>query len=302
MVSAGLLVGLSGTLPAAADTQSNATGANRVSAAPSATITTAPLNLRRGPGLSYGVHKVIPRGTRVYPTGRSARGFAEITVGSSRGWVSGRYLASSARRTAAASGVPRVTGSRYATRTLRIRSTSATKKFKVVAVVPRGTRLSITGVRKNGRSQVRYANAARWVLTKYLSRSRPAAAAAAPAASSYAVEKRLTANTIRVHRAARRAFPWVKTYHGYRNDPGSDHYRGRGLDLMIPNYRSAASRARGNQVANWARSNSRQLRIQYVIWNQHIWNVSRAGEGWRRMASRGNDSANHKNHVHISVR
>jgi uncharacterized protein YraI len=216
---------MSATLPAAAETQSNTTTAIRVSSAPSAKVqvkvTTAPLNLRRGPGRSYGVRKVIARGTRVSLTGRSARGFAEIIVGSSRGWVSTRYLASSAPRTRA---------------------------------------------------------------------------------SGYAVEKRLTANTIRVHRAARRAFPWVRTYHGYRNDPGSDHYRGRGLDLMIPNYRSAAGRARGNQVANWARRNHRQLRIQYIIWNQHIWNVSRAREGWRPMRSRGSDSANHKNHVHISVR
>ena len=38
-----------------------------------------------------------------------------------------------------------------------------------------------------------------------------------------------------------------------------------------------------------------------MIWDQHIWNNERSGDGWRYMANRGSDSANHKNHVHITV-
>jgi hypothetical protein len=38
-----------------------------------------------------------------------------------------------------------------------------------------------------------------------------------------------------------------------------------------------------------------------VIWDQHIWNIERNGEGWRFMASRGNPTANHKDHVHVTV-
>ena len=45
----------------------------------------------------------------------------------------------------------------------------------------------------------------------------------------------------------------------------------------------------------------RQALGSYVIWNQRIWNIQRNGEGWRYMADRGGDSANHKNHVHITV-
>ena len=44
-----------------------------------------------------------------------------------------------------------------------------------------------------------------------------------------------------------------------------------------------------------------ELGIEYVIWNQQIWNIQRDAEGWRYMADRGGDSANHKNHVHITV-
>jgi ribonuclease D len=70
---------------------------------------------------------------------------------------------------------------------------------------------------------------------------------------------------------------------------------------MIPNYRSASGKALGYKVAAWAKANARDLEINYVIWNQHIWNVQRNGEGWRYMADRGDDSSNHKNHVHITV-
>ena len=38
-----------------------------------------------------------------------------------------------------------------------------------------------------------------------------------------------------------------------------------------------------------------------MIWDQRIWNIERDREGWRFMANRGSDSANHKNHVHVTV-
>ena len=117
----------------------------------------------------------------------------------------------------------------------------------------------------------------------------------------YAVEKKLTPNAVAVHRAALAAWPQITTYYGYRNDPTSDHYTGKALDLMIPGYTTAKGKALGADVAAWARSNADALNVTYVIWNQHIWSVQRSKEGWRLMADRGSDSANHLNHVHISV-
>ncbi len=58
----------------------------------------------------------------------------------------------------------------------------------------------------------------------------------------------------------------------------------------------------GTDIAEWVRTNAGSLDLEYVIWRQQIWNPRRAGEGWRFMADRGSDSANHINHVHISVR
>jgi hypothetical protein len=135
------------------------------------------------------------------------------------------------------------------------------------------------------------------VTARYLSSRRPALDDGAGAS----VERGLTPNAIKVHRAARVAFPQITTYYGVRRDSIPDHPAGLALDLMIPSYGSAAGRALGSRVAAWARAHARELGIQYVIWNQHIWNIQRSGEGWRYMADRGGDSANHKNHVHITV-
>ena len=115
------------------------------------------------------------------------------------------------------------------------------------------------------------------------------------------MEKNLQPNTIRLHRAARARFPQITTYYGWRRDVTPEHPAGRALDIMIPKHKTKAGRALGFEVAAWAKANARSLRIKYVIWDQHIWNIERDAEGWRFMADRGSDSANHKNHVHITV-
>ncbi len=43
------------------------------------------------------------------------------------------------------------------------------------------------------------------------------------------------------------------------------------------------------------------LGVSYVIYSQRIWSVERAGEGWRGMSNRGSATANHYDHVHVSV-
>ncbi len=189
-----------------------------------------------------------------------------------------------------------MTGTQYATAELIVRSTSG-EDYTTVATVPRGTALEITGVMENGRMQIVWNKAVRWVTAKYLAPTKPVAETGVGAP----VERGLTPNAIAVHRASRALFPQITTYYGVRADSIPDHPSGRALDLMIPNYRSADGVALGQEVAEWARTNAKELGIQYVIWNQRIWNVQRDQEGWRYMAPRGGDSANHKDHVHITV-
>jgi hypothetical protein len=59
---------------------------------------------------------------------------------------------------------------------------------------------------------------------------------------------------------------------------------------------------KGRQIAEFAKKHRKELNISYIIWNQRIWSVARASEGWRLMADRGSRTANHKDHVHISYR
>ena len=61
------------------------------------------------------------------------------------------------------------------------------------------------------------------------------------------------------------------------------------------------SGATGYDVAEFVRANASSFGVNYVIYSQRIWSVDRAGEGWRYMEDRGSTTANHYDHVHVSV-
>jgi uncharacterized protein YgiM (DUF1202 family) len=259
-------------------------------------VATADLDIRTTSGAGAKTVAEAKKGTALSVTGAIQNGRAQIIYKGAIRWVTAKYLSNLKSNLPAPPKLPKITGTRYATATLNIRSTYA-DKYKLITEVPRGTKLSITGVVKNGRMQIIFEKAVRWVTAKYLSKSAPSSIPP----SWRAVERGLKPNAIKVHRAARAKFPQITTYYTLRAGVFTDHSTGRALDLMIPNYRSASGKALGYKVAAWAKANARDLGINYVIWNQHIWNIQRDSEGWRYMADRGGDSANHKNHVHITV-
>jgi uncharacterized protein YgiM (DUF1202 family) len=257
---------------------------------------TADLDIRTTSGADARTVAEVKKGTALSVTGAIQWGRAQIIYEGAIRWVTARYLTNLRSNLPAPPKLPEVTGTRYATTALNIRSTYA-DKYKLINEVPRGTKLKITGVVKNGRMQIIFEKTVRWVTAKYLSKSAPSSVPP----SWRAVERGLKPNAIKVHRAARAKFPQITTYYTVRPGIFTDHSTGRALDLMIPNYSSASGKAFGYHVAAWAKANARDLGINYVIWNQHIWNITRDSEGWRYMADRGGDSANHKNHVHITV-
>ncbi len=265
-------------------------------------VATTALAIRTSSGADAKTVAEVNKGTRLGVTGATANGRAQIVYNNAIRWVTAKYLANPASNLPARPTLPRVTGIRYATTTLNIRSTS-TDSYTRIATVARGTRLSITSVVKNGRMQIVYGSAVRWVTAKYLSTSSPATPTpvATPPPGSRAVENGLKPNAIKTYRAAIARFPQITTVYGVRQSATPDHPAGRAIDLMIPNYKSAAGRQLGTDVAAWARTNAKSLGINYVIYDQRIWNVARDQDGWRYMAGRGNDSANHKDHVHITV-
>ncbi|MGE5719696.1 MAG: hypothetical protein ACM3XQ_07465, partial [Nocardioidaceae bacterium] len=122
----------------------------------------------------------------------------------------------------------------------------------------------------------------------------PAGLSTAPCASGSAVESGLSANAVAVHRAVCGAFPQVTSYGGVRPGDSGEHGTGQALDIMITG-------SVGDQIAEWVRANAAALGVSEVIWSQRIWTVQRSSEGWRYMEDRGSLTANHYDHVHVTV-
>jgi hypothetical protein len=84
----------------------------------------------------------------------------------------------------------------------------------------------------------------------------------------------------------------------------SEHKEGRALDWHMDS-RKAKDRAKVADMVNWMTGNNGEaayrLGVMYIIWNQRIWSIYYQELGWRKMASRGSWTANHKDHVHISL-
>lgn len=110
------------------------------------------------------------------------------------------------------------------------------------------------------------------------------------------VEQGLTPDATRVLRCAYAQWPEL-TYYGVREDSMAYHPSGRAVDIMVPGNCAPL----GKTIAEWARSNAEKLGVVDVIWCQQIWSVQRSKEGWRDMTDRGGNTANHKDHVHVTV-
>jgi hypothetical protein len=84
----------------------------------------------------------------------------------------------------------------------------------------------------------------------------------------------------------------------------SEHKEGRALDWHMDS-RKAKDRAKVADMVKWMTANNGEvayrLGVMYIIWNQRIWSIYYQELGWRKMASRGSWTANHKDHVHISL-
>lgn len=93
-----------------------------------------------------------------------------------------------------------------------------------------------------------------------------------------------------VYSAVRSAFG-ITTMGGYRAGDSGDHGSGLAVDIMVGS-------ATGDQVAAFVIANYKALNVKYVIWKQRIW---MPGMGWKYMADRGSATANHYDHVHVSV-
>jgi septal ring factor EnvC (AmiA/AmiB activator) len=110
----------------------------------------------------------------------------------------------------------------------------------------------------------------------------------------------LTRNAKRVYGLVVRTFD-VHSIGGWRpygSVPGSDHPRGRALDVM-----TWSNRSLGWRIANWAAGNAWALGVKYVIFNGRIWTRGRGWHAYRHPSDpcNCNPTLRHDDHVHISL-
>jgi septal ring factor EnvC (AmiA/AmiB activator) len=110
----------------------------------------------------------------------------------------------------------------------------------------------------------------------------------------------LTPNAKRLYGLVERIFD-VHSIGGWRpygSVPGSDHPRGKAIDVM-----TWSNRSLGWRIANWAVGNAGALGVKYVIFNGRIWTRSRGWHAYRHPSDpcNCNPTLRHDDHVHISV-
>jgi hypothetical protein len=200
----------------------------------------------------------------------------------------------------------KVVGSKYVTASLNVR-TAPNLESDVVEVLSAGDKVAVTSVIYNGFRFISYNDRGRWISNKYLTDKKPVVQSpgsgtsssgggisSASCSKSSSIESGLVPNAIKVYRAICARYPQVSSFGG-RRASGGFHGTGQAVDVMISNS------SVGWDIANWTRANASKLGVSEVIYYRKIWTVQRSSDGWRPMSDRGSPSANHEDHVHVSV-
>jgi hypothetical protein len=168
-------------------------------------------------------------------------------------------------------------------------------KAKQLGELESGTKVVATGRRAWGRTEIVLKGESRWVTDGYLSHDKPLGVGAGLSMEPcvHSGESGLTDNAVYVFRSVCAAFPQISTYGGWSNH--GEHSSGRAIDIMTSDV------TLGTAIAEFLRAHASELHLYDVIWRQHIWTPVRSSEGWRLMPSRGSATANHYDHVHVSV-
>ncbi|GLX97627.1 hypothetical protein [Herbidospora sp. NBRC 101105] len=113
----------------------------------------------------------------------------------------------------------------------------------------------------------------------------------------------LTARMLSIRNAIQAQFPMPYGVGCLRPGDFGEHGKGRACDFMMSSggrMAAGADKARGDALLQWCITNGRALGIMYVIWQQKYYDI-RTGAPGKMMANRGGATANHYDHVHVSV-
>lgn len=246
-----------------------------------------------------------PKGTIFDLTGVEQNGMAQVIYKGAVRWVNATYLTAVGSLTAPLAPTPPETSLRYATTTLNIWSSSTGQSYS--GVIPRGGELQVTGTVQNGRTEIIVNGASKWVTSSYVSATPPTTSdAGASSGDGDSLNRGYSSgldqtneNVKAIVRDVWNRYPQINTMYGWRKDVTPDHPAGRAVDVMIPSYKTNS--ALGWEIAKYYQAHASEYNINYIIFDQKIWSTARTKEGWRSMADRGGDTANHKDHVHINT-
>lgn len=207
---------------------------------------------------------------------------------------------------------PTVVGQLWATTDVAVRSGPSTGHDRTGSLKA-VTRVGITGVTDHGWTQVLTGGRTGWVRSTYLSTSKPkpkptpkpqttsqperatSGVSDAPCPISSDIEANLTSNARAVYRTVCAAYgSSVSSFGGYRAGDSGDHGSGRAVDIMV-------SGEPGWDIAHYVQAHARELDVTYVIYQQKIWLAGNPTSQWKAMEDRGSTTANHYDHVHVSV-
>ncbi len=183
---------------------------------------------------------------------------------------------------------------------------SASQAARQVGLLSSAKHVLVTGRVTDGRAELVVDGQSRWVTAAYLDDQKPdpatgssgggvtaAAGLSMAPCPNGSVEYRLTSAAVYVYRSVCHAFPQITSYGGW--DAHGEHVSGKALDIMTSDV------ALGNAIAAFLQQHASELHLFDILWRQHIWTPVRASEGWRLFADRGSATANHFDHVHVSV-
>lgn len=276
------------------------------------------VNVRASASTSSRILGVLPKGGHVGSRGASVNGWTPVTYQGTHAWMATRYLTTAPSTPSTSSKVTTPASTVvYATTAVHVRA-GATTGSAILGTLGRGDHVGTRGTPVNGWTPVSYRGANAWVASAYLSTRQPGASSTAGAPTSSGAKGGTTASSWSILRANGSSgldglrpsatgivnrtvavFPQIKTIYGVHADSLPDHPSGHAVDLMLPH--GAADNALGWSIANYFKSHATELGVQYIMFDNKIWNIARNSEGWRAVADRGSVTANHMDHVHITT-
>lgn len=116
-------------------------------------------------------------------------------------------------------------------------------------------------------------------------------------------EDHLTIDSVLIGRVVKQQWPEIKMVGGWRpSDPYPDHPSGRAVDIMMPNGGTGKDKALGDEIALYFQEHAKEFGIEYMLWRQQTWSTGDKVGKWSSMADRGSPTANHVDHIHITVK